>query len=68
MLGEETGGGGSGPNLGGGGGGGESWSSSDGWSEDEWLEDGRSGEIGCVNGLMVVNVVEYGEVIDGYLG
>ena len=29
---------------------------------------GRSGEIGCVNGLMVVNVVEYDEVIDGYPG
>ena len=28
----------------------------------------RSGEIGCVNGLMVVNVVEYDEVIDGYPG
>ena len=41
VLGEETDGGGSGPNLGGGGGGGESWSSSDGWSEDEWLEDGE---------------------------
>ena len=28
---------------------------------------GRSGKIGCVNGLMVVNVLEYGEVIDGCL-
>ena len=26
---------------------------------------GRSGEIGCVNGLMVGNVLEFGEVIDG---
>ena len=26
---------------------------------------GRSGEIGCVNGLMVGNVLENGEVIDG---
>ena len=36
VLEEETEGSGAGPNLGGGGGGGgESWSSSDGWSEDE---------------------------------